>query len=117
MPYRAEDHDAENRTPGSAELVEEHLLAAVASPSTCSAIRVFTTLGHVYAAAPAALTPHGWDSLDGGAGGGKTLNNNRRSFARWRFRPRVRTSMGEPRSAIAAIGPQLLQPACGQRGA
>ena len=94
-----------------------------------------------------------WNYLDGGAG--ETLDDNRSAFARWRFRPRILTGMGEPSATtflgaelalplltasfgsdalfdpegdravarenachgIAAIGPRLLQPAHGRKGA
>ncbi len=114
MPYRGDRHDAGDRKPSSATPVEAHLLAAVATPSVapCSTAvhEPFATLDDVYAAARGALREHVWDYLDGGAGQGETLDDNRRAFARWRFRPRVLTGMGEPSMATAFLGVELAMP-------
>ena len=70
----------------------------------------FATLEDVYVAAQRALKEPVWDYLDRGAGQHETLDDNRAAFARWRFRPRVLTGMGEPSTATAFLGIELAMP-------
>ncbi|HEY3717909.1 MAG TPA: alpha-hydroxy acid oxidase [Jatrophihabitantaceae bacterium] len=70
----------------------------------------FATVGEIYAAAPAALDRPTRDFLDGGSGDEVTLDDNRRAFARWQFRPRLLTGIGQPTTATTFLGLDLASP-------
>lgn len=112
MPYGAERQQEEDRARDSVASLHAPVLAAVAPPSASPepADAAFATLDDVYAAARARLKPEVWEYLDGGAGQNETLADNRQAFARWRFRPRVLTGMGEPSTATTFLGVELALP-------
>ena len=61
-------------------------------------------------AAREALPADVYDFIAGGAGDEWTLTENRRSFARWMFRPRVLRGANEPDPSIALFGDRISMP-------